>query len=118
MRVPAPVLVNVEFAVSPAMTPPYVSVLPEKTSIVPSESPREIPRSVDREKFAVVASVPPFRRNWLATSDAALPSPESAAIEMVPAEMVVAPVYVLMPESVSVPAPIFVNVPLPATMPP
>ena len=59
VRIPALALINEPLLV---MTPPYVNVMPEATSIVPPLTPKVMPRLALRAKLLVViASVPPLR---------------------------------------------------------
>ena len=51
-----------------------------------------MPRLLSSVKVAVMTSVPPLNTSWPAVApEGAVPSPESAAIETVPALMVVVP---------------------------
>jgi len=69
-----------------------VRVVPEATDTVLS-TVRWMPRLLLSVKVAVLASVPPLNTSWPAVALlGAVPSPESAAIESVPALMVVMPV--------------------------
>ncbi len=72
---------------------------------VPPEAPRATLRVEDIA--AVLLRVPPF------SVSAPVPSALSAAIEMVPALIVVTPEYVLAPESLRVPVPVLVKAPAP-----
>ena len=77
-----------------------------------------IPRLLLSVNVAVVTSMPPLNTSWPAVALAgAVPNPESSAIDSVPPLMVVMPLYVLIPENVSVPAPDLVTVPLPEMTP-
>ena len=75
-----------------------------------------MPRFVASVKLAVVSSVPPPKvsRPGVGTAGA-VPRPASAAMAIVPALIVVTPVYVFVPDRVSVPVPVLVSatVPLP-----
>ena len=70
-------------------------------------------------KLAVASSVDvPLKVSWPAVGEAgAVPRAESAAMDSVPALIVVAPAYVLTPARTTVPAPALVSAPEPAMTP-
>ena len=73
------------------MMPLYVRVLAEDTSMVPAPV-SATPRFALSVKVSVAARVPPLITSWPAVAlDGAVPNPESASIDSVPAVMVVTP---------------------------
>ena len=79
---------------------------------------RAMPRLALRVKAPVVARVAVPIVSWPGVAEpGAVPRPVSAAIERIPALIVVAPLYVLIPDSVSVLAPALIRLPLPAMIP-
>ena len=122
VRVPAPVLVRVPVMVRTlrgSLTRPMVRLV--SVSIVPPLAPMVMPRRLSSMRTAVVwvRRVPPLRVSWPAFKLAGLlPRPVSAAMATVPPLMVVAPVKVLTPERVRVPALFLVRVPVPVVMVP
>ena len=102
----------------PAMAPAYVNVAPELTSIVPCDAPSVMPRFVERVNVEVACNVPPSKVIDVAlTEPGAAPRLRSAATDNVPAVTDTPPELVFVAESVSVPAPDFVIVPVPDTTP-
>ena len=91
-NVPDPALVRPKVPAPSVIAPPYVSVLPEATSIL-LLAPNVMPRFVLRvTSFVVKANVPPFRLIEAAVTDpGVLPKLLSARIDKVPAEIVVVP---------------------------
>ena len=78
-----------------------------------------MPRFEFNVKSAVVASkVPPFNVKWPADGEpGAAPKPLSALILSLPAEIVVTPVNVFVPDNVNVPEPALVKLPDPLITP-
>ncbi len=73
--------------------PPYVKVVDPSTLIIPLLPPRAIPLLELSVKSAVDCKAPPFRIKRPAVTDpGAAPRPLSAAMLIVPAEIVVVPV--------------------------
>ena len=111
VMVPAPDLVRFPL---PEITPAASSVFVDATVIVlvaPVES--VTPRDASSVKLSVADRVPPF----INTSALVAPSPASADTAMAPAEIVVEPVKVFVPDSVSVPDPSLTRSPAPEITP-
>jgi len=96
-------------APAPATMPPIVRVVAAFVLRVPAPV-RAMPRSGSRVIVAVVLRVPPLKTSWPGVGTAGgVPRPLSAAMTIVPALIVVAPVYVLTPDRVRVPVPDLVS---------
>ena len=114
VSVPAPVFVRAPACPETfAMTPPYVSVWPDATWMVPTEEPSDTPRLLLSVKPVVTESVPPLITTLSAAAgDGTAPRLVSADTSSTPALTVTPPVCRLVPLSVNVPLPCLVMLPL------